>query len=70
VLARNLVKQPFQYFDHNGVPVIDLATMHRIQRWYVRHLSFNLLLPTYCEFCALPVTGTVPQADIHRGQHV
>ena len=47
VLARNLVKQPFQYFDHDGVPVIDLATMQRMQRWYVRHLSFNLLFPSH-----------------------
>jgi hypothetical protein len=32
VLARSLAKQPSQYFDHDGVSVIDLATMHRIQR--------------------------------------
>jgi hypothetical protein len=31
VLARDLAKQLFQYFDRGGVPVIDLATMHRIR---------------------------------------
>jgi len=31
-LARSLAKQPSPYFDHDGVSVIDLATMHRIQR--------------------------------------
>jgi hypothetical protein len=42
VLARNLAKQTFQYFDHDGAPVIDFASMHRIGK-YVSHLSFNLL---------------------------
>jgi hypothetical protein len=71
VLARDLAKQLFQYFDRGGVPVIDLATMHRI-REDVRYLSFNLLLylPTCRVFCALVPTGTVPQADRHCRQHV
>jgi hypothetical protein len=70
VLARNLAKQPFQYFDHDGAPVIELATVHRIRKG-VCHLSFNLLFPPTCrEFCALLSTGTVPQADSHGRPHM
>jgi hypothetical protein len=47
VLARNLAKQPFQYFDHDGAPVIDSATMHRIRK-YMCPLSINLLFPPMC----------------------
>jgi hypothetical protein len=37
-----LAKQSFEYFDHDGAPVGDLATIHWIRK-YVCHLSFNLL---------------------------
>jgi len=65
-LARNLAKQPFQYFDHDGAPMIDPATLYGIRKC-VCDLSFNLLFPPTCrEFCAPPSIGTVPQADSHR----
>jgi hypothetical protein len=65
VLARNLAQQPFEYFDHEGAPVIALATMHGIRK-YVCHLSFNSCPPTCGKSCALPSTVTVPQADSRR----
>jgi hypothetical protein len=28
--ARSLAEQPFQYFDHDGLPVIDLTAIPRV----------------------------------------
>ena len=60
LFARNLAEQPFQYFDQDGVPVINTCAICP---------SICFFIPA-AEICALPSTRTVPQTNSHRRQHV